>query len=66
MKKEKPRGKLSVVTADQRSSRLGAARPCVSLTREPARHHQLLLRRLENLGYKITLQAPAQEALASG
>jgi hypothetical protein len=25
-----------------------------------------LLRRLENLGYKITLQAPAQEALASG
>ena len=25
-----------------------------------------LMRRLENLGYKITLQAPAQEALASG
>lgn len=25
-----------------------------------------LLRRLENLGYQITLQAPAQEALASG
>src|SRR6266508_353070 len=44
MKKEKLRGKLSVVTAVQRSSRLGAASPCVSLTREPARHHQLLLR----------------------
>ena len=27
---------------------------------------QRLLRRLENLGYQITLQAPAQEALASG
>ena len=43
MKKERPRGKLSVVTADQRSSRLGAASPCVSLTREHARHHLLLL-----------------------
>jgi len=32
----------------------------------PATTAKRLRRRLENLGYKITLQAPAQEALASG
>src|SRR5882672_11473416 len=67
MKREKERDKVGVVTADQRSSRLGAASPCVSLTREPARRHPLLLRaRIADSGFALVLPlGPKGEAHGS-